>query len=263
MSKVSKKVIVFDLDETIGHFEEVSIFLSGLQSIMGKSKIPDKYLFKLLNLYPIFFRTGIMDVFKTLIREKKKNSSLKVVIYTNNMGPRSWTLLIEKYIHKKLKYKLFDKVITGYRPHEKNNLRTTHDKTYSDLVKTTGYDNKDTRFLFIDDQPHPYMIHTHITYLKVYPYIRVIPFHQMIDTFIQSKNGNIIPSKDITEFKKYMYQYMTNVASFNKYNIYQSNNIKKDYTQLSIIKKKINVFLNIKKTKKRNTNHHNKTKRAY
>ena len=50
----NRKVVVFDLDDTIGHFEEVSIFLNGLQLIIGKSHIPDKYLFKLLDLWPKF-----------------------------------------------------------------------------------------------------------------------------------------------------------------------------------------------------------------
>jgi len=251
MPKSLNKVIVFDLDETIGHFEEVAIFLSGLQSIMGKNQIPDKYLVKLLNLYPGFFRVGIMNIFKTLVHEKKKNPNLKVVIYTNNMGPRSWTLLIEKYINKKLKYKLFDKVITAYRLHEKYNYRTTHDKTHYDLVKTTGYNTKETRFLFIDDQSHPGMIHPNITYLKVRPYIYVIPFHQMINMFVNSKNGYIIPAKDKIKFKKSLYQYMTNVSSFNNYNTSQTKITKKGHKQMYMIKIKLNDFLNIKKTRKR------------
>ena len=42
MPKCVPKVIVFDLDDTIGHFEEISIFLHGLQLIIGRSRIPKK-----------------------------------------------------------------------------------------------------------------------------------------------------------------------------------------------------------------------------
>jgi hypothetical protein len=51
MPKCINKVIVFDLDDTIGHFEEISVFLYGLQNIFGK-----KYLVKrlLINMYIIF-----------------------------------------------------------------------------------------------------------------------------------------------------------------------------------------------------------------
>ena len=43
MPKCINKVIVFDLDDTIGHFEQVSMFLNGLQMIVDKN-ISDKYL---------------------------------------------------------------------------------------------------------------------------------------------------------------------------------------------------------------------------
>lgn len=248
MPKCVNKVIVFDLDDTIGHFEEISIFLNGLQLIVGKTRVPDKFLFKLLHLYPRFFRVGIMDIFETLKNEKKKNACLKVIIYTNNMGPRSWTLLIKKYIEKKLHYKLFDKVITAHRLHEKNNLRTTHSKTYSDLLKTTGY-NKKTKFLFLDDQSHPHMIHDNIKYLKLHPYDYGIPFHTMINTFTDSPFGNIIPSTDKIEFKKYMYKYMSSGTGFNKYVIKRSRISKKDIKQFQSIRREIYKFLNIHKTR--------------
>ena len=128
---------------------EISIFLHGLQLIIGRSRIPDKYIFKLLDIWPKFLRAGIMEIFEIIKAEKKNNKCVKAVIYTNNMGPRSWTLLIKRYIEKKLRYKLFDKVITAYRPRELTNHRTTHSKTYSDLIKSTGY-GKDAKFLFLD-----------------------------------------------------------------------------------------------------------------
>ena len=86
---------------------------------------------QLIDLYPEFFRPHIFHLFKQLAKRKKKNKNLKVAIYTNNMGPRSWTILIKKYIERKIKAKLFDKIITGHRPNEKGNCRTTHSKTHT------------------------------------------------------------------------------------------------------------------------------------
>ena len=37
MVKCINKVIVFDLDDTIGHFEELSMFLGGLQFIVDEN----------------------------------------------------------------------------------------------------------------------------------------------------------------------------------------------------------------------------------
>ncbi len=125
MPKSIKKVIVFDLDDTMGHFEELSIFLSGLKNIVNK-KLTDKYIFKLLDLWPKFLRFGLIDILERIKNIKERDKSVKVVIYTNNMGPRNWTLLIKQYLEKKIKYKLFDKIITAYRTKEKTNKRTTH-----------------------------------------------------------------------------------------------------------------------------------------
>ena len=111
MSKCINKVIVFDLDDTIGHFEQVSMFLNGLQLIVDK-KISDKFLYKLLDLWPQFLRPGIIDILETIVKAKKRNKCVKAVIYTNNMGNRSWTLIIKRYLERKVGIKIFDKVIT-------------------------------------------------------------------------------------------------------------------------------------------------------
>ena len=46
MTGCKTRAIIFDLDDTIGHFEQVSMFLNGLHMIVDKN-ISDKYLYKL------------------------------------------------------------------------------------------------------------------------------------------------------------------------------------------------------------------------
>jgi hypothetical protein len=247
MPKCINKVIVFDLDDTIGHFEEISVFLYGLQNIFGK-KITDKYVHNLLDLWPKFLRLGIIDILETIKKQKKKDKCVKAVIYTNNMGPRRWTMLIKDYLEKKINYPLFDKVITAYRPNDRDNCRTSHNKSYNDLIKCTGYSN-DSKFLFLDDQNHPYMRHKNITYLYLAPYNYGMQFHKMINSFINSKYGKIIRKKDINRFKDYMFRYLNSGNGYNKYIIRRVKMTKKDIEQLRIIKKQMRKFLNIKRTR--------------
>lgn len=247
MHKCINKVIVFDLDDTIGHFEEISVFLYGLQNIFGK-KITDKYLHTLLDLWPKFLRLGIIDILETIKKQKKKNKCVKAVIYTNNMGPRRWTMLIKDYLEKKINYPLFDKVITAYRPNDRDNCRTSHNKSYEDLLKCTGYDN-DSKFLFLDDQHHPHMHHKNINYIHLEPYNYGMHFHKMINSFINSKYGKVIKKKDINRFKDYMFRYMNYGNGYNKYVIRRVKITKKDIEQLRIIKKQMRKFLNIKRTR--------------
>lgn len=247
MPKCINKVIVFDLDDTIGHFEELSIFLSGLQRIVSKD-IKDDFILNLLEVFPKFIRPGLIDILEMIKKEKKKNKCIKVIIYTNNMGPRSWTLLIKKYLETKIKYSLFDKVITAYRPGSYHNCRTTYEKTHHDLIKCTGYPNN-SKIIFLDDQFHPSMKHKNIKYLHLIPYNYGIEFKQMIKVFLKSKYGKIVQKKHEHQFQNYMYKYMSSGNINTRYLIKRSKIQKKDIEQLRLIKKEMYKFLDIKRTK--------------
>ena len=243
MKKCNNKIIVFDLDETIGHFEQVSIFLNGMQNII-KTKITDKYLFKLLDIWPNIFRYKIFEVFKLLKNAKIRNHNIKVVIYTNNMGPRSWTLLIKKYIEKKINFKLFDTIISAYRPREKTNFRTTHEKTFKDLIRSIK-GNEESDILFFDDVYHEYMKHHQLKYVKLIPYRYSVESKKMIYDYVTSKKNNIIYGRDIIPFKKIMLKFLN--SGPDKYRIYSTpKHI--NVEQHKIIIKSIRQFLNIKDT---------------
>jgi hypothetical protein len=262
MPKCINKVVVFDLDDTIGHFEQLSMFLNGLQLIVDKN-ISDKYLYKLIDLWPQFLRPGIIELLESIAKIKKRNKCVKVVIYTNNMGPRSWTLIIKRYLERKINSNIFDKVITAYRPHKKHNCRTTHSKTYEDLIRCTGY-NKNTEFMFLDDQYHIEMKHPKIKYLHLHPYMYSIPFHKMIDSFIDSKYGKIVKKKYRSRFREYMYKYLTSGTGYNKYNLKKGKISKKDIEQMRFIKKNTKQFLNIHDTRhKKKRKKRNKTRKEY
>ena len=85
---VKNLVFVFDLDKTIGYFTQVAIFLEGVEDYIGR-KLKKTEMYKIFDLYPEMFRPDMMSIFKYLKNLKQKKKCVKVMIYTNNMGPKS------------------------------------------------------------------------------------------------------------------------------------------------------------------------------
>ena len=85
------KVVVFDLDETLGYFVEFGIFWDSLKEYINQNNINcniDQHLFnKLLDLYPEFLRPNIITILQYLKKKKLSNKCSKLMIYTNNQGP--------------------------------------------------------------------------------------------------------------------------------------------------------------------------------
>jgi len=108
-------------------------------------------------------------------------------MYTNNNGSHEWVDNIVKFLETKLRTKLFDKLIKAYKINgvqiEKN--RTTHGKTYEDLLKCTNVKETD-EICFIDDVMHEGMKHQNVYYINVKPYTHDLPFETMIERFFNS-----------------------------------------------------------------------------
>ena len=95
MSTSKIKVVVFDLDETLGYFFELGIFWELLINYFSKNKINKIELSQdsfneLLNLFPEFLRPNIFSILNYLKYKKTKNECSHVMIYTNNQGPKQW-----------------------------------------------------------------------------------------------------------------------------------------------------------------------------
>ena len=114
MTTKDLKIVVFDLDETLGYFVELSIFILALEEILNK-KISSEEFFNLLDLFPEFLRPKILTILDYLKSKKSKSNKIKVMIYTNNQGPRSWVTSIKDYFEDKLNYKLFDQIIAAFK----------------------------------------------------------------------------------------------------------------------------------------------------
>ena len=210
--KLNKKfAFVFDLDKTIGFFTQFAIFMEGIESIIGR-KLKKKEFFKLLDLYPEYFRPTIFEIFEYLRKLKKENKGkVKILIYTNNMGPKSWVYDIADYIEYKIKGKIFDKIIPAWKVDKLiySNCRTTHDKTYKDVIKCGNID-KDATIFFFEDTRYPNMLRENINYFYLYPYKYELVIEKMIMIFEKSKLFNIIKNKKKNFFKTDILNFVQN-----------------------------------------------------
>lgn len=172
-----KYAIVFDLDETVGHFGQPYTFWFHLKKFLNNDSLDEKYFFSFLDLFPEFFRTNIFKILKYIKKKKLSGACDYVMIFTNNNGPNTWANIIKSYIHKKLKYNLFDQIIRAYKIDgkiiEKN--RTSYDKSYKDFLSVTKLESS-TQICFIDDQYHPNMENNNVMYIYLQPYLYNIDY---------------------------------------------------------------------------------------
>ena len=63
------KIIVFDMDETLGQFVELGIFIDSLELYFGKEL--NQYQFNMtMSLFPEFIRPGILSILKYALYKK-------------------------------------------------------------------------------------------------------------------------------------------------------------------------------------------------
>lgn len=189
------KVVVFDLDETIGSFRELFILWNCLENI-GREHPNitfDQTLFNtIVDLYPEFLRYEILTVFEYLLSKKQTNQCSKIYLYTNNTGSPKFPNQIQKYIDYKLNtHNLVDKIISAFKI---NNiiiepLRTTFHKTYADFIRCSVLP-KTTEICFVDDTYHEKMKHNKVYYIQPKPYKHNLSTQQIIERLLVS---NVIP----------------------------------------------------------------------
>jgi hypothetical protein len=133
------KVVVFDLDETLGYFVEFGIFWDCLQQYFTNHKInyslTQEDFNLLLDLYPEFLRPNIITLLKYLMYKKKSKCCHKMLIYTNNQGPNHWCKQLIHYFENKINFELFDQIINAFKINGEviEFCRTTHDKSFHEL----------------------------------------------------------------------------------------------------------------------------------
>ena len=194
------KIVVFDLDETLGYFTQYGIFwdsLSNYLKLKNKGELTQNDFDIILDLFPEFIRPNIINILTYLKSKKKSNCCHKMMIYTNNTGAREWARHIVSYFEKKINYKLVDQIIAAFKINGKRVeiCRTTQNKTHKDLIKCTKIPS-DAEICFMDDNFYPEMANDNIYYINVKPYYHDLQFDYMLKQFKESDFGSKLIDND-------------------------------------------------------------------
>ena len=190
--KIPEKIIVFDMDETLGSFADLYIIWKGIHQVCPECK----HFYELLDLYPEFLRYGMLTILEYLYDCKLKKLCHKMFIYTNNQCSGKWVNLISDYLEKKIKQshpkpskkKLFDKIICAFKINNKTieECRSSHHKKIDDFLKCAMItDNAD--ICFIDDVEYPLMKSSKVYYICPRSYTHHLKTFEIIKRVICAK----------------------------------------------------------------------------
>ena len=200
------KVVVFDLDETIGHFSDLyliwnAVFTKGIYR-GDCSRATIQCLFNdLLDLYPEFLRYGILHILEFIRHKIITGESHRIYLYTNNQcdfsvwskacsySPTDWVEMIIMYLNLRLNVSdtIFAKPICAFKINQQiiEPLREGTHKSHRDLLKCSVLP-KITEICFVDDAYHPQMRHDKVYYVQPPPYFHNMTRSEIIDRFVQS-----------------------------------------------------------------------------
>jgi hypothetical protein len=203
------KIVVFDLDETLGYFSEFGMFWSAI-GLKTQQEFNDT-----LDLYPEFIRPDIINILSFLMQKKQTNHCNHIMIYTNNQGPKEWAVFIKLYFEYKTGGVVFDKIIAAFKVNGKQIEigRTTHNKTHQDFIKCTKVP-KNSQICFLDDVYHPEMKNNNVYYINIKPYVHDLSYETLIERYIKKHPAENTPSF-ISHCQKHLSRYNHTVVDKN------------------------------------------------
>jgi hypothetical protein len=206
-NKNMNKHIIFDLDETIGYFQQF-IYIVNIVEKYHSIDYNDYF-----ELFEEYFRPHIFQLFERLISKKKTNHIKYVILYTNNNN-HPFVEKVIQYIHKKLRTSLFDYIIT---PETK---RIHKKKSYQDLTYCIP-SIIDDALCFIDDKIHICMKENpNVSYIKCEKYVIELSIQEILKRLRHPNGDEIYPI-----LKKYKYSRKilpTNVHTYSTKKMFQT-----------------------------------------
>lgn len=177
----ARRIVVFDLDQTLGCFTEIGMFWSALNKILKYHS--KEQFFKVMDLFPEFLRPKILTMLKKLLSKKSHGKCDKIMIYTNNNGPRTWVQMIADYFEYKLGEPVFD-VISAFKFNNSiiEICRTSESKNTPDLLRCANV-SPETKICFFDDLYHPLMKHDNVYYVNIKPFYYSMPYKSMAERY--------------------------------------------------------------------------------
>ena len=260
------KIVVFDLDETLGYFTQFGIFWDCLNNYVKRIynyNLTQHDFNHILDLYPEFLRPNIINILNYLKNKKHTKCCHKMMIYTNNQGPKEWAHHIVSYFESKIKYRLFDQIISAFKINGKRVeiCRSSHDKTHEDFIKCTKIPIN-AEICFLDDSFYPEMANDNIYYINLKPYYHDLKFEEMIVSFKNSEIGKMILNNHMTDENNYEKQM---IADFTKYKYEIIEKKPDEYEIDKILGKQImthlHMFFNKSSKNKSRSNNQGKTRK--
>lgn len=213
------KIIVFDLDETLGSFSDMETLWSGLNQYIKINNRSGELLQQsafnqLMDIYPEFLRTGILEILSYIIGKKRLNECFRLYIYTNNQCEPSWTNLISKYISSKFELNnninIFERNICAFKSNDKivEPRRTTHEKTFNDFIHCTML-SKNIELCFIDNTFFDKMKHDKVYYIQPRAYYHGLTYKIIMDRFVNTPifTEYISPLQSSSDFYEFIYNW--------------------------------------------------------
>ena len=193
------KVLVFDLDETLGSFSELQWIWNAMIHLHPRTKAIEKSILKtLIDIYPEFLRPGILHILEYIAHKKKKGECIAIFLYTNNQQPAPWTEYIVDYFNQYIEEKsnlrpFFDQIIQAFKIGQEKVewMRTSHDKSYDDFIKCTILP-KQTEICFVDNTYFQSMVHPKVYYIQPKSYQHSLSPQDIIHRFILSETSGIL-----------------------------------------------------------------------
>ena len=184
-------LVVFDMDETLGHFVQLGAFWDVLEAAHGRPLSQDHFV-ETLALYPELVRPGMELTLAQLVGARDRGLISGIVLYTNNQGPTTWAELVAAYFDRIVGTRVFDQIIPAYMAHGRRvcACRTSHAKSPADLQRCTGFPAH-TRICFIDDQEHGPMMSDGVYYIRVPPHAATLLPGDMARRYLVANNHRL------------------------------------------------------------------------
>lgn len=187
----AQKVIVLDLDETLGSFAHLHILWMGIVKGVRRGTLDKATFFRLFSLYPEFLRDNIRELLSIINEQKGQN--VKVFLYTNNQcHPDDWIDSVVEYIEETSNTpNLFDHFVRAFKIKDRviEPLRTSTQKNIDDLVNCTKIP-KNAEICFIDDTYYPRMMGDNVYYIHPVAYYHSMSIENIINRYIASSLGS-------------------------------------------------------------------------
>jgi hypothetical protein len=222
----ANKYVVFDLDETIGHFVLIRNIWDSLHRFITYNDIKYKltqYDFNLLlNEFLELFRPGILSILLSLKKKKLQGLCKGIMIYTNNRYSKDWVHRITDFIEQRLGGDIFDNIVLAFKLNGEiqEPCRTSKDKKYSDFIQCCRIpQDVQIELCYLDDVFHPEMDIANVYYLKVKPYVHCFSHQEIMNRLFRVKtickilyikdNNEKVNDKHREMFSQYIQKYLS------------------------------------------------------